>query len=128
MTPDNLVKICAHLSAAPHSDVFICILIFGLLAFLRRSNLVPPTVAGFNSKEHLCKGDVMNTEDGLIILLKWSKTVQCSERIVPLALIPGHPLCPVSAFNNMCQAVPSGTNQPLFLLRSLLDFVVQCPA
>ncbi len=68
--------------------------------------------------EHLCRGDVFLVDDGLRLLIKWSKTIQARERtlVIPVLAIPGHPLCPRSAYEDMVAAIPASKNKPLFSL------------
>ena len=49
---------------------------------------------------------------------KWSKTLQAHERMVliPVAPIPGHPLCPVQAYLDMVAALPATKDEPLFVV------------
>ena len=99
-----------------------------LLAFYlmaRKSNIVPPAVKSFDSKKHLCRGDILFNEDGLIILLKWSKTNQFGERklSVPLVSMKDSPLCPVEAIKNLVNNIPAGPEKPAFLLNVKGKFV-----
>ena len=50
------------------------------------------------------------------MVFTWAKTNQLCNRVVqlPLTSMPGSPLCPVSAFLNMCTLVPTGKNYPAF--------------
>lgn len=65
----------------------------------RKSNLVPISISKFDSKKQLTWGDILLENDILIVLVKWSKTVQFGERIlrIPLINIPDNILCPVKA-------------------------------
>jgi hypothetical protein len=95
-----------------------CAILFGFYAFLRQSNLAPKTAAAFDIRRNTCRGDVICHPPGLVILLKWTKTLQKGQRtLIPIPSIPGHPLCPVQAFNAMQTAIAATYNDPLLVLK-----------
>ena len=101
----------------PDSSVFIAIYLLAFFGFFRISNLVPTSKLSFNTKLHLCRGDVIFHEDIAIVLIKWSKTLQNPDQgsyiIIPsLGLSP---LCPVTAIKNMIKNYPIQENQPMFV-------------
>ena len=67
--------------------------------FLRISNLLPTSQTSNQTHRHLTRGDVSITHPGVKVFIKWSKTLQANRdtRILPLASIPGSPLCPMQA-------------------------------
>ena len=82
-----------------HDSVFWAICLVAFFAFFRKSNLLPPSAHKFDPKKHLCRGDLSLFTGGVLISIRWSKTIQFAERLlqVPLPLLPRHPLCPVKA-------------------------------
>ena len=84
----------------------------------RKSNLVPDSVAKFDSSKQLCRNNVIVEEDFLRVQIFWSKTIQFGQRKldIPLVKIDNSPLCPYSAFIHMCSLVPASDNDPAFLL------------
>lgn len=73
-----------------------------LIAFyglLRKSNLMPDSLGGFDASRQLTRSDFTFFQDRIDARIKWSKTVQYGQRIrtIPFPRIPGNPLCPVSA-------------------------------
>ena len=72
-------------------------------SLLRKSNVFPPSVLAFNPSKHLRRLDIQfdsnNPNSGLVINIRWSKTIQTKDRILQCALplLWGHPLCPVTA-------------------------------
>ena len=54
----------------------------------------------FDIKVHLCRGDVIAHEEFLIVLVKWSKTLQatCKGTYIILPQLKSSPLCPMKAF------------------------------
>ena len=62
------------------SSVFRTIYLFAFSGFSRISNMAPSLKFLFNIKTHLCRVDVIVHQEFLIILVKWSKTLQCSSK------------------------------------------------
>jgi len=85
--------------------------------FARKSNVVPPSDQAFDLRMHLARGDIRRSTSGLVVLLKWSKTIQFGERhvLVPVLEIPGSVLCPRRAFDQMVDRLPSTLESPAFL-------------
>ena len=79
--------------------------------------MVPPSPVLFDLKKHLARGDVHESPSGLIVLLKWTKTIQLGERhlLVPVLGIPGSSLCPRRAFLHMVGLLPARPSSPAFL-------------
>ena len=49
--------------------------------YLRLSNLVPHAVAQFSPLKHLARGDVILRPEKIVVILKWSKTMQTNNQI-----------------------------------------------
>jgi hypothetical protein len=90
----------------------------GFFAFLRKSNLFYPA-SGFDKNKHLVRSDFSPTQEGMSIDIKWSKTIQFSQRVhqVVIPSIPGNPLCPVSAVLRCFLLAPNLPGDPAFSLR-----------
>jgi hypothetical protein len=61
---------------------------------------------------------------GLVILIKWSKTLQRGEdaHLLPLPKIPGSPLCPYQAYIDMLSVCPTQSpNDPLLRIPQRKD-------
>lgn len=99
-----------------HATLWCCFLL-GFYLFARKSNLVPVSAPKFSQKKHLCRRDIMVAKDHLVVYIKWTKTIQHGQRylLIPLAQVPGSPLCPRAAFINMCKLMPASGSQPAFL-------------
>ncbi|XP_035665974.1 uncharacterized protein LOC118409209 [Branchiostoma floridae] len=119
ITPEFLLKAREFLNLNTAKDVTTwTVLLIGFFAYLRRSNLVPTTAKAFDNTKHLQRRDILCVKEGLLIQNTWSKTIQANERdlVVPILAIPGSPLCPVVAYNNMLQLCPAPPDAPAFLL------------
>ena len=86
--------------------------------FLRASSLLAPSVEGFDNTRHPTWADVMPTQTGLILRVKWSKTHQNASQayVVPLPSIPSSSVCPVMAFQEYRRCFGTcPSHAPLFL-------------
>ena len=79
--------------------------------------MVPSSKLSFNPKIHLCRGDVIFDQNVVIVLVKWSKTLQNSDQgsYIIIPKLGSSPLCPVSASQTMAELFPAHENQPLFM-------------
>ena len=84
--------------------------------FLRQSNIAPRTVNSFDPTRHLTRGDASLQQDSIVLALKWSKTMQKSKTPSKILLqpLPGSPLCPVKAYQDLLVVAPTyHPQQPL---------------
>ena len=97
-------------------QVFKPLYLLAFYSFLRMSNLVPHSMAAFSPLRHLAQGDVMYRKDKIVLLIKWSKTMQYAKdaKLITIPKIPGSPLCPVTAISNLLLLTPRAPNLPLF--------------
>lgn len=150
ITPSMLLSIRSFLDLSIVSDAAFwaaaLILFFGLL---RRSNVLISSFAAFKPACHLTRSDFIVYKWGVALTVRWSKTIQCQERVlfVPLLTLPKHPLCPVTALLHYLTLTSSAPiDGPAFVLprgthgfvpftptdfvsrlRSLLARLGQCP-
>ena len=84
-----LEKICIMCDNTYQGQVFKVAYLLGFFAFLRLSNLCPHAAADFNMLKHLTRGDVFFHNNGVKILIKWSKTMQLNNqaRLIALPLL-----------------------------------------
>ena len=70
------------------------------------------------------RSSILRNKYMLLVIIKWSKTIQFGRRVlkIPLVAIKGSPLCPVSAYNNMCSLVPAPKTAPAFCKRNGKSF------
>ena len=115
ITPSLLLHIlsCLDMNNVTHCFIWAAALVM-FYAMLRRSNLLPKSANSFCAKRQLLRKDIQFRKDGLIITIKWSKTIQFQERILnlPLPRFKDHPLCPLQAvyraFSMTPQLSPEG--------------------
>ena len=97
-------------------DAFQDPLVYKTLLLVRLSNLLPHTVGSFDPTRQLARGDVLFTNEGATLLIKWSKTLQCRTdiRTVIILWLKNSPLCPVTSLYIPFQSQPGSVNQPVF--------------
>ena len=91
-------------------------LLLGYFGMFRVSNLAPKSAVLFDPSRHTCRGDLLLKPPGLLVLLKWSKTLQTANitPLIPVPHLPAHPLDPVQAVSDMFTASPTlYPDQPL---------------
>jgi len=95
------------------------VMVVGFFMFSRISNLLPPKKGRFDRTKQLLKSDVKVSADSVIVLVKWSKVIQLSERLVtlPLKAIPGSPICPKTSLLNATRLAKSKDSDHLFSYR-----------
>lgn len=117
ITPSILLSIRQHLQPddIEHSALWAAFLV-GFFTFFRKSNLVPPSVRKFNADLHLTRRDFTFTDWGMVITVRWSKTIQFRNKIllIPVAAISGHPLCPVHAVQSYFSKYSASVDGPAF--------------
>jgi integrase len=110
ITPPILRNLLNSQPQHPHCGIQSSILsvfrAFSLLLFqtmLRSSNLVPADRSSIDLDMILTWGSIQRTDEGLIISVRKSKTIQFSQRIqkVPLASSPDKAVCPVEALDRL---------------------------
>jgi hypothetical protein len=83
----------------------------------RKSNLVVTKISDFDPSIHLCRGDILQSNNSLLVIFRWTKTIQFGERELrlPLLAIPDSILCPVVAYRQMCDLLPAQDVSPAFI-------------
>ena len=99
-------------------------LVFGFFGFLRLSNLAPPTVGQFDPTRHTSWDDILPSREGIIIKLKWTKTMQSvkGSSPVPLPALLGSSVCPRAVWEEYTTHLPSvsySSSTPLLLTTSV---------
>lgn len=117
--PEHLVSFKKHLNLSDIKDImFWAACLLGFYAFLRKSNLFPPSSKSFDPNKHLSRSHLHFESGGIILDVMWAKNNQYRERIIQ-CFIPrtGGELCPVSAILRVLQKSWSAeTTGPLFVL------------
>ena len=120
LTPDILLSLYPLFDFdSPLDCTMWALFLIAFFTFSRKSNLVVTGKTPFNPLKQLCRGDVRVGEEGLLVYMRWSKTNQFGKKVhdVPLVAIPGHPLCPRTAYKRMLRLVPGKKGDPAFFYR-----------
>ena len=78
-------------------QVFKALYLVSFYSFLRLSNLVPHSVQQISALEDLARGDAIFHCNKVLVLLKWSKTMQSNNdiKLITILQIPNSSICPV---------------------------------
>ena len=118
VTKEDLIKLVAVCDTDPSLVPLRVALVFGFLGYLRISNLAPPTAQSFDPARHSSWADVRPCKQGLLLDLKWTKTLQTQRGVttIPLAALQDECICPVAIWNlYMLPWVISNRTTPLLL-------------
>ena len=90
-----------------------------LIAFylmLRKSNVVPPSIKGFDRTRHLSRQNFVIKDNVVFVKIQWSKTNQFGKRhlVLPLLPIDGHPLCPVAPLKRLLRRTSNNKVECIF--------------
>ncbi|XP_031572485.1 uncharacterized protein LOC116306546, partial [Actinia tenebrosa] len=103
ITPTILKQLYGHLDIGNSMDAtFWAACLVAFFSFFRKSNLLILSGNAFDPQKHLRAGDIRIYEWGLMLIVRWSKTIQYRNRIllVPVPRIDGSTLCPRAAIIN----------------------------
>lgn len=119
MTVDVLRQIYNKIDLDNGFDI-VCYtaLLVGFYLFLRKSNLVPDSKNSFNPQKQLTRADVQIGKNMVLIIVRWSKTIQYKEKelLLPLLQAKDIRVCPVYWVKLMCSKVKASGEHPMFLV------------
>ena len=110
VTPSMLLQIYKLLNPSYSVDAsFWAICLVAFYGMFRKSHLLVQGNSQFDSARQFVKSDFRFFPWGVVVVVRWSKTIQFRERLVsiPLPSIPGSPLCPVSAILHAFSFTPT---------------------
>lgn len=117
LTPRILAAIFCRLDfALPLHVACWAAFLIAFFSMARKSNMVPSSLARFNRRKQLCRGDILMGENGLLVSFGWSKSNQCGKRkvLIPLPCFENSVLCPVAAYRRLLLLVPARDSDPAF--------------
>ena len=120
-----LVKIYEECDYMYMGQIYKALYLLSFFSFLHMSNLVPHSVAAFSPLKQLARADVIFKPGKMIILVKWSKTMQNNNQIklITVPRILNSPICPVRAVSNLLTLTTRGPNLPLFQVKYNQEWV-----
>ena len=81
---DLVISSCTYSNLFPDPLVYKSLLLVAYFSFLRLSNLLPHTVGSFDPTRQLATGDILFSNQGATLLIKWSKTPSMVKRFTTL--------------------------------------------
>ena len=70
-----LSRIITTCEKLPYPVLFKALYSLCFFSFLRLSNILPHSAARFDSGRHLCRADIVFSDKGAVIIVKWLKTL-----------------------------------------------------
>ena len=122
LTPADIMIISDYLhQAGPDGVVLNSALLLTYFTFLRKSNVLSPSLSTWAGPHTLRRADVIPRPHGLTVVIRSSKTISTAAQAVALIInkIPGSPYCPVAAWERNCRRVPGPPSTPAFMLTGL---------
>ena len=116
LTPEILLDMLEYLDLSKRANLnFWAMLLIGFFGMLRKSNLIPDAKNTFDPLKQLTRGHVSFQQDIAILRINWAKNLQFNQRVleIPLMLIPGSALCPVTVLRAVLK-YKGNRNHPLF--------------
>ena len=109
-----------------HPLTFMALYTFSFFSFLRLSNLLPHTTKQFDITRHMARGNIIFTQVGATVIIKWSKTIPDRKTTRTLAIpnLGCSDFCPIQALRNMLTSYPGTDNDPLFRIYNRGSLVV----
>ena len=93
-----------------------------LLSFIFLSKLIPHCDGDCSPLKHLARGDVILKPGKVVVLIKWSNTMQNINQVKLISVPRLHKssICPVHALLNALALTPKGSNLPCFRSSQIL--------
>ena len=115
ITLQNLRDISMLLDRFDHAIQYRAAFLVSFYAFLRISNIVPPTQKSFDITRQLCYEDITFTQHGVTLYLKWAKNLQKTEQshLVLLPKMCDVYLCPCEAILALVRQQKHSPKDPL---------------
>ena len=94
--PLDVIRIIQNLE---YPIVYQALYLLWVFSFLRLSNILPHSANTFDITRQLCRGDLIFSIHNVVILIKWSKTMQDRHSVstITIPALGTSPLCPVIA-------------------------------
>ena len=116
LTIERLHQVIATSAGLEHNVTFTALYSFIFFSFLCLSNLLPHTTGQYDFTRHMAQGDVIFTQSGATVIIKWSKTIQDRKetRTINIPYLGHSEICPIVALKTMLCHIPGSENDPLF--------------
>ena len=124
MSLDMLKKLIIACNSLESHYTYKALFLMAFFGFLRISNLAPHSYSQFDPSRHLTPSDIIFKKSTMIVVLKWSKTMQTRDRVHKIVLpnLGSSILCPVNALKKAMAVYSPGHNDPLFQVLTTKGF------
>ena len=111
----QLVNLCGDLL---FGKAYKACFLLAFFVFLRLSNIASVSASSFDPTRHFMRGDIIFGPPGAHVIVKWGKAMQAANKhhVVQIPLIPGSPICPVTALKQLLSSPLLPSSSPLFLV------------
>ena len=118
LATDLLLQIVKTCEAFEHFIVYKALYVFTFISFLRMSNILPHSIKDYDYSRHIPRGNIILSQVGATIIIKWSKTIQNRTDIQTIAIptLGSSPLCPIAAITELLHTYSGSDNDPLFMI------------
>lgn len=119
MTVEILLKLYHILDLSVEQNLVLWgLFLFSFFTFSRKSQFIPVDLSPSELSHLVKRQDIECHEDIVKVTLLWTKTHQTggAPLVIPLASIPGSPLCPVSTYRRMVTVVKVPPSFPAFVV------------
>ena len=98
LLPDDMEAILRCLVMRKGHEPYAFALALAYTTFIRQANLAPPSLQAFDSRIHMMRKDIVDTPQGLGLMVFWTKTRQISRSpdVIPLPRMKGSIVCPTT--------------------------------
>ena len=95
---------------------FVAAVLIAFFGCLRRSNVVPPSEAGFDPSKHLTRSSITIHSDSIILALPWTKTLQNRDQIFTITIAKPQDciIDPVAMYVSFITKYPAQPLDPAF--------------
>ena len=126
LNTDLLLMIVKTCEAFEHPVAYKALYLFTYFSFLRMSNILPHLTAAYDFTRHISRGDIIFSQTGATIIIKWSKTIQNRKdiRTISIPALGKSPLCPIAAITNLLHTYPGSDNDRLFMIYNKQRLIV----
>ena len=101
---------------------------FAFFSFMRLFNWLTHSLSTFDHTRQSAKGDVIFGQQGAVLVVTWSKTMQNRKEFATISLpdLQGSPLCPITSLRTLLQAFPGDSNSNFLRTTSLILLGLGC--
>ena len=122
VTPELLLRLSKVVNYQDDVEMVAWVaVLLGFYMFMRKSNLVPPTMDTYNIQEQFCRADlnITDIDSAMMVEVRWSKTLQFKQKILRFPVLPAKnkAICPVFWTLHMINRIQVEPTDPAFAIK-----------